>query len=188
MKKVLCFAIAGILFLGIIGLLLLPEKLPVPEYPLTQEVLSDAMAQYGLPEELYIEETEFDFEGMDSSSYTVRDPGKTANAGACFNILSHKSGEDRSIGLSLATLDAAEELTAEECQTAIRMVTTLYGGFRNDERVCDKLRKAYDFTEEFTWEQTVDGVEVQIAFYPERNRMTMALATNQSVFAKAPQN
>lgn len=188
MKKVLRFAIPGMLFLGAIGLLLLPEKLPVPEYPLTQEALSDAMAQYGLPEELYIEETEFDYEGVDSTSYTVRDPGKTVNAGACFNILTHKMGEDRSIGLSLVTLDDAEELTAEECQTAIRMVTYLYGGFRNDGQVCDKLRKAHDFTEAFTWEQTVDGVEALIIFSPERNHMTMALATDLSVFAKGVQN
>lgn len=184
MKKIIVLAIITVLIIGAVLILVRPEKLPVHAYPLSKETLSGAMKQYALPEALYIEEEEFDYEGVDSTSYTVRNPNKAVYAGACFNILTHKSGENRSIGISLATIDQKEVLTEEECRTAIQMVTYLYGGFQSDLRVYNQLIKVYDFTEEFAWEQEVDGVDVQIVFSPKRNRMTMSLSTNESVFAK----
>ena len=98
-KRIICMVLACIVIAGTILILNRPEKLPVHEYPLRKETLSGAMKQYVLPEELYIEEEEFEYEGVDSTSYTVRNPNKAVNAGACFNILTHKSGENRSIGL-----------------------------------------------------------------------------------------
>lgn len=184
MKKIIVLAIIAILIIGAVWILNRPETLPAHEYPLRKETLSGAMKQYALPEELYIEEEEFEYEGVDSTSYTVRNPNQAVNAGACFNILTHKSGENRSIGISFATIDQKEVLTQEECRTAIQMVTYLYGGFQSDLRVYNQLIKVYDFTEEFAWEQEVDGVDVQIAFSPKRNRMTMSLATDKTVFAK----
>ncbi len=184
----------AILFIGLFLLMALPltackaETVDLPAYPFSEKTLAEALEAYGFPEGTYIETETYDREGTVSITYTVRNPNNTVSSGFCFGILANLAGTDRSIGISVTTIDQDEALSEAECQKMLQLAAHLYGGFSSDLCVYEKFKKDCDLSEisdTYVWEKKVEGTQCQIVYYPAaRRKMLINMATDLSVFAK----
>lgn len=164
------------------------QTMTVPEYPLTQESVAQAMELYGFPADVTIEVNDYtQYPGLSSTSYTLRDPGGDFLAGAGLGVLSHAKGEVRSIGLTVGSV-GQETITEEECRQLIRFATYLCGGFTDDRQVCDAFMQEFDAGEELLWEARLEGIDCQIIYRPEFPiRLQIGLATDMDEFVHAEQ-
>lgn len=153
------------------------KELPVPEYPLSKEMVEDAIAKAGLPNSLTVEENDLlKYEGIKSTSYTLRHPTKEIFAGACMGILSHKADEFTSVGLTISSIDQTEELTKEELEQAICFATYLFWQDENDRRILDAFMKDYVEGQPYLFEEEIDGIDCRIAYTPDNRQPKLNIA------------
>ena len=159
MKKLLAFVLAMVCVLSLVGCSKqlkaeeLPKDLPVPEYPLNQEMIETAMEKIGLPESLVVEEsTPHQAEGAKSTLFILRHPDAEIFDGMCMEIISHKyadsdiPGLDNCIilGIGISSIDQNEAYTREEVEQAIRFATYLFWQNESDTRIYDIFIKEFD--------------------------------------------
>ena len=159
MKKLLAFVLAMVCVLSLVGCSKqlkaeeLPKDLPVPEYPLNQEMIETAMEKIGLPEDLVVEEaTPHQAEGAKSTLFILRHPDAEIFDGMCMEIISHKyadsdiPGLDNCIilGIGISSIDQNEAYTREEVEQAIRFATYLFWQNESDTRIYDIFIKEFD--------------------------------------------
>lgn len=170
------------------------KDLPVPEYPLSKEVIEDAIAKVGLPETLTIEENiPHQAEGAESTLYVLRHPTEDLFDGICMEIISHKYdgysntyGLDDCVilGIGISTIDQNEDYTREEVEQAIRFATYLVWQDESDTRIHDIFIKEFDAfleNEEFyrkthgasspIIEDEIDGVQYIVTYTPIEEQM-----------------
>lgn len=153
------------------------KELPVSEYPLNKEMVEEAITKCGLPDNLTVEENELPgYEGVKSTSYTLRYPTKELFAGACMGILSHKADEFTSVGLTISTIDQTEEFTKEELEKAIYFATYLFWQGENDTRILDAFMKGYVDGQSYLFEKEIDGIDCQIAYTPDNRQPKLKIA------------
>lgn len=141
MKKLLASVLAMICVLSLVGCGKQPQteaqikELPVPEYPLSKEVIEAAISKAGLPGDLIIEEdVPHQAEGAESTLYILRHPTEDLFDGVCMEIISHKYGETNIpglencviLGIGVASIDQNEAYTREEVEQALRFATYLF--------------------------------------------------------------
>lgn len=179
MRKIIRFvsALICILLLAGCGKQQQNKELPVPEYPLRKELIKAAAEKCGLPGNLTIEENELlKYEGIESTSYTLRHPTKDLFAGFCLGILTHKSAEFTSLGLSFSTIDQTEEFTTEEIEQAIRFGTYLFWQDEDDTRIHEAFIKEYVYGQPLLFEIEIDGIDCQIAYTPSHHQPKLKIA------------
>lgn len=153
------------------------KELPVPAYPLSQELVQEAMDVTGMPDDLSIEVNDLlKYEGIDSTSYTLRHPTKDLFAGMCLGILTHKAAEFTSLGITISSIDQQEALSREEIEQSIRFATYLFWQDETDTRILDAFMKKYQDGESLLWEKKVDGIDCQIAYNPEQRQTKLQIA------------
>ena len=152
-------------------------ELPVPEYPISQELVQEAMEVTGMPDDLSIEVNDLlKYEGIDSTSYTLRHPTKDLYAGMCLGILTHKAEAFTSLGITVSSIDQEEAFSKEEIQQAIRFATYLFWQDESDTRILDAFMKKYKDGEPLLWEKKIDGIDCQIAYMPEQRQTRLKIA------------
>lgn len=161
------------------------EALPVPEYPLTEEKIAEAMKECGFPENLRIEESDDSpYPGMKSAGYTLRFDNKEIFAGHCLGILSRKKDDIRGVGVTVSNLDEKEEFSEEECKQAIIFATRLFGGFSDETEVYDEFAKEFDIAEALLWRTEIEGIDCQISYNPSasQTKLQIVFATDWETF------
>lgn len=160
-------------------------SLPVSEYPLSKELVEIAVEKSGLPDNLAIEENDIlEYEGITSTSYTLRHPTKDLFAGSCMGILSHKADEFTSLGLTISTIDQTEDFTKEEIEQAIRFATYLFWQDENDTRIYDAFMKEYVDGQPLLFEKEMDGIDCQIAYTPNNRQPKLKIAFSTDMEAQ----
>ena len=153
------------------------KELPVPEYPISVELVAEAMGKAGLPEGLSIEINDLlEYEGVSSTSYTLRHPTKDLYAGACMGILSHKAEEFSSLGVTVSTIDQREELTEEEIRQAIDFAVYLFWQDEEDSRISDAFMKEYEEGQSLRLDKEIDGVDCRIIYNPQQRQPKFQIA------------
>ena len=153
------------------------KDLPVPEYPISQELVARAMEKAGLPDNLRIEENDIlEYEGVSSTSYTLRHPTKDLYAGACMGILSHRAEAFSSLGITVSTIDQTEEITEEEIRQTIAFAVYLFWQDEKDSRILDGFMKEYVEGESLKWEKKIDGVDCRIIYNPQQRQPKFQIA------------
>ena len=162
--------------------------LPVPEYPLSKDVIEIAMEKVSLPSNLTIEENDCDDpEDIKSSSFTLRHPTKDLFAGHCLSILTHKADKFTSIGITVSSIDQEESFTDIEMEQAIRFATYLFWQDENDMEIYNAFMKDYVEGEQITWEKEIDGIDCKIDVYDSDSapiRFQIAFSTNMKAQLK----
>ena len=153
------------------------KALPVPEYPLSMELVQEAMEVTGMPSDLSIEVNDLlKYEGIDSTSYTLRHPTKDLFAGMCLGILTHRAEEFTSLGITVSSIDQEEAFSKEEIEQSIRFATWLFWQDETDTRILDAFMKKYEHGEPLLWEKKVDGIDCQISYMPEQRQTRLKIA------------
>ena len=182
MKKSMALVLALLCVLSLVGCSAQQAKeLPVPQYPLSQERVEEAMAKCGLPDNLSVEVNELlEYEGIQSTSYTLRHPTKDLFAGMCMGILTHKAEKFTSLGITVSSIDQNEDFTKEELEQAIRFATYLFWQDENDTRILDAFMVKLEEGQPLSWELEVDGIDCQIIYKPEQRqpKFQIAFSTN----------
>jgi len=161
------------------------KELPVPAYPLSKELVATAIEKTDLPSNLSIEENDLlEYEGIASTSYTLRHPTKDLFAGACMGILSHKSDKFTSLGLTISTIDQTEELTGVELEQAVRFATYLFWEDEHDTRILDSFMKGYVDGQPYLFEEEIDGIDCQIAYAPNNRQLKLKIAFSTDMEAQ----
>ena len=178
MKKFLVMLLAlGCLLLAGCGGKEQATDLPVPEYPISEVLVAEAMAKAGLPEELSIEINDLlEYEGVSSTAYTLRHPTKDLYAGACMGILSHKAEAFSSLGVTVSTIDQTEELAEEEIKQAIDFAVYLFWQDEGDSRILDAFMKEYEEGQSLRLEKEFDGVDCRIIYNPQQRQPKFQIA------------
>ena len=187
MKKIIALVLVLICTLSLVGCneKQQAKELPVPTYPLSQEMIEEAIAKVGLPDNLTVEVNDLlEYEGIQSASYTLRHPAKDLFAGACMGILSHKSDKFTSLGLTISTIDQTEEFTKEEVELAIRLATYLFWQDENDTRILDAFMKDYVDGQPYLFEKEIDGIDCQIAYTPNNSQPKLKIAFSTDMEAQ----
>ena len=187
MKKFIALVLALICSLSLVGCKEQQQskELPVPEYPLTQETVKAAIAKSGLPDNLTVEVNDLlKYEGIQSTSYTLRHPTKELFAGACMGILSHKADKFTSLGLTISTIDQTEEFTKEEVEQSIRFATYLFWQDENNTRILDAFMKNYTDGQPYLFEKEIDGIDCQIAYTPNNRQPKLKIAFSTDMKAQ----
>ena len=158
--------------------------LPAQDYPLTQDVVEAAMEQCGLPGDLTVETNDLlKYEGIESTSYTLRHPTKDVFAGACMGILTHKSEAFTSLGINLSTIDQSEETTDEEIRQTIRYAVYLFWG-EEDPGIEEAFFKQYVQGEPLQWEKKFDGIDCQLVYNPDARQGQFQIAFSTDMEAQ----
>ena len=153
------------------------KELPVPAYPLSQELVQEAMEVTGMPGDLSIEVNDLlKYEGIDSTSYTLRHPTKDLFAGMCLGILTHKAEKFTSLGITVSSIDQEEAFSKEEIEQSIRFATYLFWQDEADTRILDAFMKKYQDGEPLLWEKKIDGIDCQISYMPEERQTRLKIA------------
>lgn len=165
----------AILFLSGCGAKNSSVELPVPEYPLSEEFIQDAILKCSLPDDLMIEVNDYiKTEGVDTTFYTLKHPieeGLPPYLANCMGLLSHKSEKFSSVGLTISSIDKDHEtFTEDEMKKAISFATYLLWEETNEAKVYDVFMKDYVPGEQILWEKEIDGIDCQIKYNP--NDMT----------------
>ena len=187
MKNIIAFVLALICSLSLAGCNAQQQakELPVPEYPLTQETVEAAIAKSGLPDNIAVEVNDLlKYEGIQSTSYTLRHPTKELFAGACLGILSHKSDTFTSLGVTISTIDQTEEFTKEEVEQSIRFATYLFWQDENNTRILDTFMKNYTDGQPYLFEKEIDGIDCQIAYTPNNRQLKLKIAFSTDMDAQ----
>ena len=147
-------------------------ELPVPDYPLSKDFISEAIKKSSLPENLLIKENDYTkIEGVKTSFYSIEHPteeGMPPYLAHCMGLLSHKSDEFSSVGLTISSIDQdRENFSEEEMKTAICFATYLFWGKENDTRIYDAFMKDYVKGKPIIWEKEIDDIDCQIKHDPE---------------------
>ena len=200
MKKMISLVIAIVCVLSLVGcgkqpqLEVPPKDLPVPEYPLSKEVIEAAMEEAGLPEDLVVEEAvPHQPEGAESTLYILQNPTAELFDGVCMEIISHKYDGDSNaygfddcviLGIGISTIDQSEDFTREEVEKAIRLATYLVWQDESDTRIYDAFIKEFDsfVKDEESYRKThgasspfieedIDGVHYMVAYTPIDEQM-----------------
>lgn len=152
-------------------------ELPVPEYPISQELVQDAMEVAGMPDNLSIEVNDLlKYEGIDSTSYTLRHPTKDLFAGMCLGILTHKAEEFTSLGITVSSIDQEEAFSKEEIEQSIRFASWLFWQDETDTRILDAFMKKYQDGEPLQWEKKIDGIDCRIIYNPDQRQTKFQIA------------
>ena len=178
MKKMLALILALLCLFSLAGCGKQQAKdLPVPEYPLSKELVEEAIIKCALPENLTVEINDLlEYEGIQSSSYTLRHPTKDLFAGMCLGILSHKAEEFTSLGITVSSIDQTEDFTKAEVEQSIRFATYLFWQDENDTRILDAFMKKLEEGQPLKWEQEIDGVDCQLSYNPNQRQPKFQIA------------
>lgn len=187
-KKMSLFLISLMLCLAGCGNQEKAAQLPVPEYPLSKEVIEVAMEKVSLPSDLTLEENNCDVpEDIKSTSFTLRHPTKDLFVGHCLSILTHKADKFTSIGITVSSIDQEESFTDIEMEQAIRFATYLFWQDENDMEIYNAFMKDYVEGEQITWEKEIDGIDCKIDVYDSDSapiRFQIAFSTNMKAQLK----
>lgn len=209
MKKLLVFVSAMVCVLSLVGCGKQPQteaqtkKLPVPEYPLSKEVIEAAISKAGLPGDLIIEEdVPHQAEGAESTLYILRHPTEDVFDGVCMEIISHKYGETNTpglencviLGIGVASIDQNETYTREEVEQALRFATYLFWQDESDTRIYDSFIEDFDsFLEDEEFyrkthgasspfiEEELDGVQYIVTYTPIEEQMMFKIRFQNSI-------
>lgn len=187
MKKLTALLLVLIWALGVTGCgqEQVRKVIPVPEYPLRREVLEAAMTEIGLPDDLTVEENDLlEYEGIESTSFTLRHPTKEVFAGACMGILTHRSDQFTSIGITVSSIDQEEAFSKEEIELAIRFATYLFWQDGTDTRVYDAFMEEYTEGEPLFWENEIDGIDCTLAYTPDQRQPKFKIAFSTDMEAQ----
>lgn len=153
------------------------KALPVPEYPISKELVQEAIDVTGMPDDLSIEVNDLlKYEGIESTSYTLRHPTKDLFAGMCLGILTHKAEAFTSLGITVSSIDQQEDFTKEEIAQSIRFATYLFWQDADDTRILDAFMKKYADGEPMVWEKKIDGIDCQIIYKPDQRQTKFQIA------------
>ena len=209
MKKLLASVLAMICVLSLVGCGKQPQteaqikELPVPEYPLSKEVIEAAISKAGLPGDLIIEEdVPHQAEGAESTLYILRHPTEDLFDGVCMEIISHKYGETNIpglencviLGIGVASIDQNEAYTREEVEQALRFATYLFWQDESDTRIYDAFiedfdlfikdedyyRKTHGASAPFI-EEELDGVQYIVSYTPIEEQMKFKIRFQNSI-------
>lgn len=183
------FAVFVVVLSAVVLPIIAQENLLIHEYPVSENLLIEAMQNYAFPKDLYIEVSEYtDYDNIDSTAYTIRSPNRDVFAGLCVGIVSHKAGNDRGIGFTFYTIDRKEEFSKEEFRLAIQFASYLFGGFSSDLQVYNNCIQDYNLSEKFLWEASTEDIDCQVIYTPELNRkLVVNFATNIDLFTHPQQ-
>lgn len=151
-------------------------NLPAHDYPLSKELVEAAIGQCGLPGDLSVEVNDLvKYEGIESTSYTLRHPTKDVFAGCCLGILTHKAEAFTSLGIILSTIDQMEETTQEEIRQTIRYAAYLFWG-EEDPGIESAFFKQYTQGQPLVWEKKIDGIDCRLVYNPNARQGQFQIA------------
>lgn len=152
------------------------NSLPAHDYPVSKEVVEAAIETCALPGDLTVEVNDLlEYEGIESTSFTLRHPTKDVFAGACMGILTHRAEAFTSLGITLSTIDQKEETSEEEIRQAIAFASYLFWG-EKDPGIADRFFKEYVPDEPLLWEKKIDGIDCRLVYNPNARQGQFQIA------------
>lgn len=169
MKRSICTFLAVVLLCSLLGCQ--KNGLPQPDFPLEEDVITNALEQTGLPGVISESETFSSIEGH--ISYTLRDPtetyGDTENKVVTAGISSAITEGERF--LSMIFLSDPDEPTTlpfewEDWKQQIIFTTLLFGSFEDEEDVYRAFsnKETPEGEERFEWDAQLRGGYCRVSY------------------------
>lgn len=178
LKKRYWFLALLIILMGSSCIYAKSRKLPVFDYPLSKERIAQAILNCDLPEDLTIQENDIaPPSGWEGTSYTLRSQEKEDCVGYGIGILSNKKGDVRGLGINVSEMAGEDEL-----KQIVVFATYLFGGFKNEKRVYNSLKKQVDTSNDFTWKEEIDGIACRVQYKTDLKILVISFSSDWDSF------